>query len=309
MKVTVIRNPVAGGAGAWPQIAEALARVFPGYALVETERGRTAAQTRAAVTDATDLVLAVGGDGTVGQVVEGVLTSSFPQTPFAFLPGGTGSDFSRNFRWPDSVEQRLQAIATATPRRIDVGLLQCRGQDGTVSASHFINIASAGVSGEMVEAVEASRGKSRLPASLRYRLIALQRIFGYRGGSLRISVDGRSIHDGPVLVAAFCNGGWFGAGVAAAPDAMLDDGLLEVVICRHRGLLGNLSTFAAFSGAGKGDRPATVMDRGGVIEIEPTTVPALSVEADGEVIQPGALRITVLPKTLTVKLPQAVSSF
>lgn len=309
MKVTVIRNPVAGGAGAWPQIARALARVFPGYELVETERDRTARQTRAVITETTDLVLALGGDGTVGQVVEGVMTSAFPHTAFAFLPGGTGSDFSRNIRWPDNVEQRLAAIAAATPRLMDVGVLQSRSADGASGTSHFINIASTGVSAEIVAAINALRGKSRVPASLRYRLIALRRILGYRGGALRISVDGRCIHDGPVLVAAACNGGWFGAGVAVAPDAVLDDGLLEVVVCRHRGLLGNLSTFAAFSGAGKGYRPATFTDRGAVIEIEPTTVPALSAEADGEVIQPGALRITVLPKALKVKLPQAVGPF
>lgn len=93
MRVTVIRNPVAGGAHAWPGTARALAEIFPGYLLVETVKGMTGPQVRAAVTPETDLVLVVGGDGTVGQAVDGLLTSLYPQTAFAFLPGGTGADF------------------------------------------------------------------------------------------------------------------------------------------------------------------------------------------------------------------------
>ncbi|MCF1460230.1 hypothetical protein FS827_02750 [Agrobacterium vitis] len=306
MRVTVIRNPVAGGAHAWPGTARALAEIFPGYSLVETVKGMTGPQARAAVTPETDLVLVVGGDGTVGQAVDGLLTSLYPQTAFAFLPGGTGADFSRNFDWPATTERQLQAIATAAPRRIDVGVLQSHVSGGEAQTTHFINVASTGVSGEIVAAIEANRGPSRLPAFLRYRLMSLARIARYKGAALRISVDGRCVYDGAVLVAAVTNGSWFGAGVRAAPQALLDDGQLDLVFARHCGAIGNLKIFAAFANGSAANSSAIETHRGQVIDIEPHGKIPMA-EADGEVIRPGALRFSILPQALTVRLPPAVA--
>ncbi|HBF30259.1 diacylglycerol kinase family protein [Rhizobium sp.] len=311
MKVAVIRNPVAGGAKAWPATAHALSLVFPGYMLVETRPRQTADQVREVLAEPFDLVLAVGGDGTVGPVVDGILSSNRPDTAFAFLPGGTGSDFSRNFRFPSDVTARLKVIADAQPRRIDVGLLQKRSMGDEVEWSHerhFINIASVGVSGAIVAGMDAARGTSRLPHSLRYRLISMRHILRHPGHGLRLVVDGGQVYAGPVLVAAIANGGWFGGGLHASPAARVDDGELNLVYAVDRGWFGNVKTFMAFASERHVNHSKIHHCRGKVMEIEPWPQ-AISIEADGELVQAGlgkndqAFRITILPQALSVRLP------
>lgn len=314
MKVAVIRNPVAGGAQAWPATERALNEIFPGYTLIETRAHQTADQVRAVLKQSVDLVLAIGGDGTVGQVVDGILTSAHPDTDFAFLPAGTGSDFSRNFRFPKGVTAQLSAIAAARPRRIDVGQVQTRslrqsaGQEW-IQLRHFINIASLGVSGAIVAAIDGTRGTSRLPHALRYRLVSLKHILSHPGHGLRLVVDGRLVFEGPVLVAAIANGGWFGAGLHAAPAAQVDDGVFNVVYGVDRGAFGNLKTFMAFAAKRHVDHRKIHHCRGSVIEIEPMPH-AICMEADGELLQAGlshdnqAFRVQVLPQALSVRLPE-----
>ncbi len=313
MKVTVIRNPVAGGAHAWPATKRALEAVFPGYTLIETRAGETASQTRAALEQPVDLVLAIGGDGTVGQVADGLLSSAYPQTPFAFLPGGTGSDFSRNFRFPADVLAQLQTIATAPPCQIDVGQLQMRPMNGGEDAPwqylrYFINVASAGVSAAIVSALEAGRANARLPHSLRYRWVSLQHILRHRGHGLRLRIDGKTLYSGSVLVAAVANGGWFGAGIRVSPDADVLDAKLNAVCAVHRGPLGNLATFVAFITGRHIKHTHIHHGQGQVIEIEPIQR-LMSLEADGERVAPAqamdhAFRIRILPQALCVRLPQ-----
>lgn len=318
MTVAVIRNPVAGGAQAWPATEHGLRAIFPNYTLIETRAHQTADQVRAALAHPVDLVLAIGGDGTVGQVVDGILTSANPDTDFAFLPGGTGSDFSRNFRFPKSVTEQLQSIATAQPRRIDVGQVQTRalgqgaGQDW-VQARHFINIASVGVSGAIVAGVNAARGTSRLPHALRYRWISLKNILSHPGHGMRLVVDGKQVYAGPVLVAAIANGGWFGAGLHASPAARVDDGALNLVCAIDRGAFGNLQTFMAFAGGQHVNHSKIHHFQGRVVEIEPfpdvIAPDAIAMETDGELMPMSlntddqAFRIQILPQALSVRLP------
>lgn len=313
MKVVVIRNPVAGGAQAWPATERALNEIFPGYTLIETRAHQTADQVRTVLAQPFDLVLAIGGDGTVGQVVDGILTSAHPETELAFLPAGTGSDFSRNFRFPKGVMAQVSAIVAARPRRIDVGQVLKRnpeektGQEWTPER-HFINIASLGVSGAIVAAIDGTRGTSRLPHALRYRLVSLKHILSHPGHGVRLVVDGRQVFEGPVLVAAITNGGWFGAGLHAAPAAQVDDGVFNVVYAVDRGAFGNLKTFMAFASARHVDHSKIHHCRGRRIEIEPMPH-AISMEADGELLQSGlshenqAFRVQVLPQALSVRLP------
>jgi diacylglycerol kinase (ATP) len=317
MKVTVIRNPVAGGANAWPATDRALSAVFPQYTLVETRPHQTASQVRTALERPVDLILAIGGDGTVGQVVDGILTSAHPDTTFAFLPGGTGSDFSRNFKFPSDITARLRAIADAQPRRIDVGLLQKRSMghgDGPEWSHerHFINIASLGVSGAIVTGMDAARGTSRLPHSLHYRLISLNHILRHPGHGLRLVVDGGQVYAGLILVAAIANGSWFGGGLHASPAARVDDGDLNLVYAVDRGAFGNLKTFMAFAAERHVNHSKIHHCTGKVIEMEPLQQ-AISMEADGELVQAGlskndqAFRISVLPQALSVRLPDSWS--
>lgn len=319
MRVAVIRNPVAGGAQAWPATERALRAIFPNYTLIETRAHQTADQVRTALAHSADLVLAIGGDGTVGQVVDGILTSARPDTDFAFLPGGTGSDFCRNFRFPKTVTEQLQAIAATQPRRIDVGQVQTRavgqgaGQDW-VKTRHFINIASAGVSGAIVAGINAARGTSRLPHALRYRWISLKNILRHPGHGVRLVVDGEQVYAGPILVAAIANGGWFGAGLHASPDARVDDGALNLVYAVDRGAFGNLQTFMAFASGKHVSHSKIHHCTGKVIEIEPLpdaiAPDVIAMETDGELMPMGlntrdqAFRIQILPQALSVRLPE-----
>ncbi|MDQ0455111.1 diacylglycerol/lipid kinase family protein [Rhizobium paknamense] len=304
--MTVLRNPAAGGARnvrLWPEIEAGLARVFPAFEVVETRRGQTAQQARAAVEAGAEHILAIGGDGTISAAADGILRSSRPDVPLSFLPAGTGADFARNFLWPATLADRLAALADAPQTRLDVIAVERWTGGRWDHVSHAVNIASAGVSGEIIAAMAGRSGfRQSLPFTLRYRLNCIHGILRYAQKSLQILVDGEEVASGPMLVVAVCNGGWFGAGINAGPDARPDDGLLDVIIARGSHVAGNLAVFSAFDRGTHLSHSRVIKVQGRVVELLPLTGPAASAEADGEIMPSAPLRLSVLPQALNVRL-------
>lgn len=299
-----MRNPVAGGLSArlrWAATLKALRQVFPALELHETRSPGDGLRLGRELADAGfDLLVAVGGDGTISEVAAGILGSARPQTELSFVPLGSGSDFSRNFTLPRGAEAMAAYIANAVPKAIDAGILS--GTDGGAPERAFVNIASIGVSGNIVRAANRPGCSRFAGGSLHFLFHSLREIARYKPAHVRVTVDGTDVFSGPVVCVVCANGGWFGGGMHVMPMADFRDGILEIGVLRFTSRVGLVRLMLKFySGAHLSDPNASFHHgrRIEVVSIGPN--PAL-IEADGEQIGEHSLSASIRPASLRLRM-------
>ncbi len=233
----LIVNPRSGG-GKTGKIFDAmrvpLRRALGDFDVVFTERGRHAVEfARDAATDGRELVIAVGGDGTIHEVVNGLMEarakgSKAPR--LGVIGQGTGGDFRRTLGIEHRLDRYCAAIAGGKTRRLDVGRASFLGHDGAPAASFFVNILSVGIGGVVDQLVaEASRG---LGGTLAYFGASVRGLLKSEIGVLdcTLTLAGQAREERiTTRNLAICNGRFFGSGMKVAPMAELDDGVFEVV--------------------------------------------------------------------------------
>jgi YegS/Rv2252/BmrU family lipid kinase len=229
-------NPTSQGGATrrrWPAV-EAKLRAALGALEVEFTRGHRDAErlAREGVRAGVELVIVAGGDGTTSEVVEGLLGAGLGgYAELALLPLGTGGDFARGLGMrAGGVDAAIERIAHGKARRIDAGLATFRGRDGREVRTHWLNIASLGISGLVTELV--NRTPKRLGGRVSFLLGTLRAIARWEAAPVAVRVDGVLVHQGPLHLAAVANGSCFGGGMRVAPDARPDDGLADVVLIR-----------------------------------------------------------------------------
>jgi diacylglycerol kinase (ATP) len=306
VKVVIIRNPVAGGrthGKAWEMAFDAFSAQFPGLDVQESRSSGDAIRLAREQAEAgCDLIIAAGGDGTISDVVHGLLTSSRPHTPLSFLPIGTGCDFVRNFALPEEPAALARRIAAATPRQIDAGLLLSQDAEGREQRRYFANIVSVGISGEIVDAVNAPGRRKILSGPLRFLVFSVMAILRYRPYSFDILVDGMRVHQGRLAIAAIANGAWFGGGMHVAPQADLADGLFDIAVMRQETVPGLLMLLKNLYSAGHLNHPRLSLHRGRRIELRPHDPARFPVEVDGESPIRGGFAAEIVPGALTVRI-------
>lgn len=241
MRVRAIVNPSSshGRTGKhWPKLAATLSDAL-GTIEVATSSGPLDAttKTREALRDGVDLVVAVGGDGTVNEVVNGFFAPPTgaenvplrPQTALALLMSGTGGDLRKTFEIGHDIKEQVARIASGETRAIDVGRIDYTKHDGTSGARYFINIASLGLSGLVVEAVNRAWLTKRISGRFAFSWALFVTLFKYRVPRVRLTVDDGEAHDLALNMAAVCNGRYFGGGMHMAPMARPDDGHFDIV--------------------------------------------------------------------------------
>ena len=286
-RVIAIVNPAAGkGAGARValHLAAELAAAGLSADVVSTPApGEAARLASAAVEDGYDRVIAVGGDGTANEIANGLLGSD---VVLALYPIGSGNDFARALGYPRSRKQLLPFLAQGRTRRIDVG---------EVNGRVFLNAAGVGIDGHVAERVVASARV--VGPTLGYFVGALVSIATYRPREMRVSIDGQ-VRQGKHLVVVAANGTHFGSGMHVAPDAKLDDGLLDIVV---GGDLGRWASVVALAKLYRGthvDGRTILAFRSSSLDVELDE--PLPMQADGEASRAAALRVRVRPRALTV---------
>lgn len=311
MKVGVVLNPVAGGGRLkqdWPQAEAALKRHFGDFDLRETQAGGDAERLALDLAmDGCGLVIAAGGDGTASEVADGLLQAADEQgstAELALLPCGTGVDFARGLGLPHGIEPLLAHIAAAQGRAVDAGRISYVDDRGALASRHFINIASAGLSGATSRAVNADGRKGRVPARALFYWRTVTQFLRYRFQHVRIAVDDRPPVEARVALVAVANGRFFGGGMMVAPDAVPDDGWFDVVILRAAGKARLIWDLRLVYGGRHRDHPAITMLRGRKVVVEPVGDAARNaapVDIDGE--SPGRIPATfeMLPGALRLR--------
>ena len=164
MTAFVIVNPKAGNTGRdWPKIKPALESIFPLMQVAQSHaRGETARLVRAALKEGHLDIIAVGGDGTIHEAVNGFFENGAPVSPdavFGFV--SMGGDFRRTFGIPPGYEAAITRLKQARVHRLDVGYVACLSPRGEPVSRYFVNIASFGFSGRVAARINRA-GIARL---------------------------------------------------------------------------------------------------------------------------------------------------
>jgi len=247
-----IVNPAArGGACArrWREIESDLGSHFHHYEVRQTtHRGHATELARTALDEGAELLISVGGDGTHSEIAAAFFDGDENQYPLAklgFLPIGTGGDLARGLGLSSDPKTALNAL-THPARPFDVGHLSFTTATHQPAQRTFINIASGGLSGDVV--AYSDRVPRWLGGFATFFVATMRSMLCYRPSRLEITIDGERVWSDVTLTFAVCNSSHFGGGMQIAPGAKPDDGLLEVVLIAGGALNALRLTGSIYSG-------------------------------------------------------------
>ena len=230
----VIVNPVASGGKVgqqWPQLRETL---LQGGLQFEAELTRypwhASEIARKALGEGFRHFVAVGGDGTVHEVVNGLVVERqvSPEVTLSIIPGGTGSDYIRVLGISRDPAQACQTTLGSRTRAVDIGEIQCL-RDGQRLTRYFVNVAGLGFDGEV--AVRMNHMSKRIGGTLPYLTNLVLSLFAYANKDVQLTVDGQPLQ-GRMNSVIICNGQYFGGGMWIGPQAAADDGIFDVVLLK-----------------------------------------------------------------------------
>jgi diacylglycerol kinase family enzyme len=220
-----VLNPHAGGgrAGrAWPQIREELESLFPA---MEVARTTAPAQAALLVRDALRQgcleIVAVGGDGTANEALNGFFDAGRPVAPdavFSVVPAGKHDDLARGLGMTPGAQGAVAFLKRARIRKTDIGLLSCLDEAGEPAYRYFLNHASFGASAELA----AARNRGGLA-----RLASLWR---WQAPRVRLMTDTGLDEIAGITAVVVANGRQYGGGLAVAPAAQTHDGRFDVAV-------------------------------------------------------------------------------
>lgn len=310
MRVRAIVNPNSSHGrtrAAWPRLHQALtAALGPVEEAFTTGPLDATARTREALADGVDLVIAVGGDGTTNEVVNGFFAPPVPggpdaplrpQAALALLVSGTGGDFRKTFGIGTDLDEQIKRIAGGETRAIDVGRIDYVGHDGAPGARYFINIAGFGLGGLVVDAVNRAWLTKRISGRFAFFWASLTSLMRYKVPRVRLLVDDQEPREFGCNTVAVCNGRYFGGGMHVAPMAAPDDGIFDVVAMHDMSRLDFLKDPNAIYRGEHLKNPKVFAVRGRRVVAEPLGGEVL-LDVDGE--GPGRLPATfsLLPGAL-----------
>ncbi|MDD4646500.1 MAG: diacylglycerol kinase family lipid kinase [Bacteroidales bacterium] len=252
-----------------------------------------------------DFVIAVGGDGTLNEVVNGYLNAGGNDkfnASLGVLPLGTGNDFARNLKLNKSIGQLEHLVKSNQPRLLDAGKMEMKLPDGSTNTRFFDNIADLGFGAEVVARVNGVHlRKILLGGTLTFVLAILRTFSSYRHKNARITWDGFE-WEGKVLCLVVAKGRYFGSGVGVAPGARPDDGMFEVVIFADLSIMDYLRYYSKLRRLEKIDHPEVTYHRTNKLCVESTGKPII-IEADGEIEGHAPVVFTCLPGALRFLVP------
>lgn len=302
--IVLVTNPLSGqGKGAHVGVAAAQRFADLGVAVTEI-RGSSAADTERLVREALadpaarpDAVVAAGGDGLTCVVLQALVGTG---VPLGLVPGGTGNDLAREVGVPDTTEAAIDVILGGKTRTIDLGTVESVDADKPM---WFSTVTGTGLDARVT--LRANR-MSWPKGPLRYTLAALLELVGKLAVPYRIELFGSPDHpDGTVIeldaiMVAVGNTRTYGGGMLITPDAVIDDGLLDLTVVGAMPRLDMMRLLPALSAGKRIEHPATVQYRASKVIL---TAPGAPATADGD--PAGMLPATFLahPAALEVLVP------
>lgn len=305
-KVAAVVNPHSAGgrtAQRWPQLAALLeSRLGRVITRFTGEPGAGIAITRALLREGCDLIVAVGGDGTINEVANGFFDRDEmirPDAVLGILPLGTGGDFRRTLEIPADAPGAIEILAAGAPARIDVGKANFRAKGGVQTSRYFVNLLSFGMGGHV--AAQSKNWMGLFGGKSAFLWATLRTLLSYRGRHVSLALDGSSTRT-PFFITnvAVGNGQFHGGGMRPCPAAVLNDGVLDVTVISYAGAPRLLSSFSMLYSGDVYSHPNVRHFQAAHILAEAAN--ATEIEIDGEPVGTLPLEVTLLPKQLRVQV-------
>lgn len=306
LKPQIIINPESdrGRTGKrWQSIKEALSTFFKEYKYEFTEKPSHATEiSRSAIKEGAELIVGVGGDGTMNEIANGFFENKTlinPETSLGIVPSGTGSDFSRSLNIPTNLKNAMEIITEAPVSRIDTGRVKYQSHEGEDKERFFLNITDFGIGGEVVHRMTLKQARKN---SSSYLKSLVSTFIHYKNKKLRIKIDGQELPVDEYMVGAVANGRIFGKGMKIAPEAKLDDGFFDVVLVKGMKVLEFCrNVWRIYSGTHL-SHPKIDLIRGRHIEVFPDAEEEQDVliEVDGEQVGKVPVSFDIFPSTFSV---------
>jgi diacylglycerol kinase (ATP) len=292
----------------WPRIQDlAKHRLGDFQAFLTAGPGDATTLTRSALQQGAEIVVCVGGDGTLNEVINGFMGEDGPLRPEAmlgFIPQGTGCDFIKTVPLPTEPDRGLDIIKDAHAKHIDLGRIRYRDHQGKPSLRYFHNVTSFGLGGEVDDRV--NRTTKAFGGFISFIWATLFSILIYNKKRIHLKVDKGFDQEIVCWNVAVANGQYHGGGMWVAPEARVDDGMFHVTV------IGDFTLPEVFWNLPK-------LYNGKLLQLEKVrTLVGKSIEAsseqrvlldvDGE--QPGQLPVVIdiVPKAIQLLTPSKDSS-
>jgi diacylglycerol kinase (ATP) len=303
--VVFLVNPASanGSTGRrWAEIAHRAAAVgLEGEALISTRQGEIAELTERAVAGGAALLVAVGGDGTVYETVNGLMRSgAAEEVEVAILPRGTGTDFVRTFGIKGDLDAAFRTAREGRVRAVDVGRARYLAWDGSPAESYFANFAGAGISGAIARRANASSKAAGGRVAFMWATLAV--FARWKASEVTITVDDER-RFGPMFEVLATIGEYAAGGMRVTPGARPDDGLLDVLTIGDVTKVDFVRTFPKIYRGTHVRHPKIDTMQGRTVRIESSE--PLPIALDGE--QPGTtpLEVDLVPGALRLRVPAA----
>ncbi len=295
----VIVNPTAGAGKTgreWPRIMD----IFKGQGLrfehhLTEAPGHAIELAREAAENGHKLVVSVGGDGTINEIVNGLYASgNLSDATLGIISTGTGGDYIRTVGIPRRYEDACRCLLQTKRLAVDLGVVEY-SRDGNREERLFVNFAGMGFDAEIVR--RTTQQFKYLGSLTSYLLGTLTTLVSYRNRDISLTIDGESV-DCRVCTVVMNNGKYGGGGMFAAPHASLDDGLLDVMIV---GDLTKPDLLWSLPRIYKGTHlthPKVTIKKAKEIEIQSSQ--PMQLQADGELLGQVPASFRLLPMALKV---------
>lgn len=248
-------------------------------------------------------VIGLGGDGTVHELVNGLVAADSPvnpETSLGILPVGTGSDLQRSLGIPRDLEKALEIIRAGRKAMLDVGKISYEAAHGQRQSRYFVNLASMGIGGEV--AARAHNPAARLGGKAGFFWATVRTIVTFRGKPVRLWIDDdaqpRSFR---VLNVAVGSGRYHGGGMYVCPRAWMDDGWLDVTVIEQLGLWILLRDIRYLYSGSIYDHPRCHFLPARCLRLEADE--ETRIEVDGEPLGRLPVEIHIVPRCLKVLVP------
>lgn len=299
----VIVNPASGNGRAmkqWPAISAALLEHGLAHRVEFTTGPDDATQlARAMAMNGAQTIVAVGGDGTVNEIINGMIANGElinPDTRLMIIPAGTGKDLGRTVG-TGRIERAIKAHLDGSHALIDLGQITYHKDSGEEVTRYFANVADLGLGATV--AARINRSSKRLGGLLTYLLAAVRTIIAFQPTRVRVDVEGETIYDATANMVVMANARFFAGGMRVAPDASLCDGLLELFILTDVGKRALLTKLlpAVYRGKHIG-HPGVLHVRARTISV--TCPDGMLLEMDGEQVGNAPVSVEVKEQILPV---------
>jgi len=300
-RLLVIVNPRSahGSTGRkWPKLEKQLREALPPFDAVLTGAAGDAVRLAAERAGRYETVVAVGGDGTISEVANGILTAG-AEAALGVIPCGTGSDLVRTLAIPAGAAAAASLLASGSHRRIDVGRASFLDSHGEPATRWFLNAAEVGMGATVVDAVNNASRRLRGPPALWWAILTT--MFRYRPSLASVVTDRSPPLELLLSNAWIANGRYSGGGIRSAPRAAMDDGLLDVVLVEHGSTRRRLVGLLKLRSGVFVELPEVQYRQAAQVEFTAQT--PLPVEIDGDAVGTTPATFEVVPSRLMVVAP------